>query len=770
MRNLLMQRHFLAVSAATVLMMCLAVGAWGAYPPLCVEITAEHPLFIFQVSLPPDREGLDAGGYAQHVVDVWGELPDGLKPFSTLQIEARGTDTASRHQRFRTLLGVLQEADIPVVVRIADANLRRIYPLELAEELVREFTCIKGIQAMDLPFEEYYAFGADDPVGVPPVVRWLVQAIDLAARYGRFMSIELGRLRWPRIMSNTWCKPLYEKFRECSDYVVPTSVYRDAHTIPQTACLLGLWLEGAAAQWGVGPQSHWYADAHFIEPGVFGVSKQPVKMPPALYRAMILNGAMTGAAVYSFAPGSDLWFGAARRHWDEAICPTLAEIVDSGLIARRDFVKKHVKVAYKLAPSRTAEDFHLNLRDIDAVLDQGLLIRAAYGMERPGQVPELIPNFSRYYWIPILSAHAPEDVRGAFDVVVDPAVHTSVEAWRELLDPYYQPDGEGTASITRVGRGIFIMNTCENRYEQQTFRVPEVPAPVRGFQAERRDDGVLLAWPFREGDFSYKVYKRVLPDKQLTLLAKSIDARSCLDPDADPTQTVAYAVTALTDEHEPYEGTVNFGEFITLSVVESRIAEEVFIGPLLGLAKSQPLEPPLSLGPNAPPWWPNYEGLSEVELPLARSIVERIEMWDRAFADEDLNGVLDLYSTDYEDPQGWRFQYVRRAYQWFFEHYNACVMHRQIRQWDFSSYDALHQVGLLMYCRFTGYALTDSTGRIADVPAQFPLSENCETTIYFTDKEGPWRIIRTNPALPNFKDILTFAASPYDNLAPGPDL
>ena len=760
------------------------------FPPLCIEISPDDPLLIFDSSAPGNPAGMEEGGapgYARHVAGIWDSLPAELKPFSTIQVETKGSDAASRHERFSTLLLALQEADIPAVIRIADGHPKHFYPLAQAEELVRDFTCVKGLQAADLSFEEYYEFGDDDPLGTPPAVLWLMEAIDLAARYGRFMSIELSHLQWPRVMSNTWCKPLYEKLRQCRAYVVPTATYRGAHTIPGTSALLGLWLEGAAAQWGVAPNSHWYRDAHFLEPGVFGVPPRPSdnvpygRMPPYLYRAMILNGAMMGATAYSFAPSSDLWFGPDRRYWDEAIFPTLREIIDGSLIARRDFVEEKVKVAFHLTASRTAEDFHLNLRDIDGVLDKGLLMHGAYGMERPGQIPELIPDTGHYYWIPILSAHAPATAWELFDTVVQPAVHASADSWRALLDEHYGRDGEGSAFIASVGRGIFVMNTRENRYEEQTFRIPETPAPVRGLEVKRQDDGdtgasALLTWPFREADFSYKVYRRVPPNANWQLLDKHIDARSYLDYTLDASQTTAYAVTALTSDVEPYEGTVNLGEYLALSVVESRIAEEAIIGPLLGFAKAEPVAsgraPFVDTAPataNAP-GWPNYSGLEDNEFALARAIVERIEAWDRAFAEEDLTGVLNVYSTEYEDPEGWRFQYVRRAYQWFFEHYNACTMHRQIRQWDFRSYDNLRQVGVLLYCRFTGFALTGPAGRFADVPAQFPRTDTCEVWVHFSDKEGPWRIIRAKPALPSFRDILAFSASPLENLPPGPDL
>jgi len=354
-------------------------------------------------------------------------------------------------------------------------------------------------------------------------------------------------------------------------------------------------------------------------------------------------------------------------------------------------------------------------------------------------------------------------------VVVRPGDMASADAWTELLDRYYDPDGDGTAFVCRVGRGIFVMNTRENAFEEQTCRIPQVPAPVRGFEARYTDDGVELTWPFREGDVSYKVYKRVLPATQWTLLANDVDQRRYVDARVDPDATVAYAVTALTNELEPYEGTVGYGDYLTFSVVEGRIAEEATITPLLGFAQSRPIEAPFAAPDARRADRPDLEGLTDDQRALARAVTERLDAWERAFRVEDLDGVLDLYSTEYEDPQAWRFQYVRRAYQWFFERYRACTMARQVRRWDFGSYDASRQIDVLLYCRFEGVALTDPTGRVADVPAYFPRTQDSEVWVSFTDREGPWRILRTNPAVPNFRDILGFSAGPDDHLTPGPD-
>lgn len=747
---------------------CLAAGTAGAqaYPPRAIEIGPDHPLFIFHTS---GLSTADPAAFALDVVRVWNALPDALRPFSTMRIEMYGPTMADRHLRLRAALERLQEANIPVIVQISDEEPRRAYPVEFAEELVRDFVCIKGLMAAGLTFDEYPQFGPD-PAAYPPAhVQWLIGLTDVAARYGRFLAIQLDGLHWPRLMSNASCRRLYEKFRQCSPYVIPIAHARGGHDIPRMTSAMGLWLEDTVEHWGFGATSAWYSDANLLEPGLFGRGPAPSPMPSQLYRAMILNGAMTGATVYSFEAGTDLWFGAMRGHWDTAIRPALSEIVERNLIARREFVQEKARVAYQLRVCHTPEDFHLNLRDIDGELNAGLMLRGAYGMERPGQIPELIPNSGRHYWVPILSPYAPQPVLERFARVVQPGVLNSPQEWIDLLDRDHRPDGIGTAFISRIGLGIFVMNNREAYTELQSFRIPNVPAPVRGIEARRRDDGVLVTWPLREGDVGWKVYRRTPPDGRFALVANDLDTREWLDRDSPPEAVVAYAVTALTTEDEPYEGTVNFGDYLALSTVESRIEEEAVISPLLLQGRARPVEQPPPAFPERIQWWPSFAGVPEAQLGAAQGIVERIEAFDRAFSERDLDGLMELYSPEYEDPEGWRRDYVRRAFQWFFERHAACRMDRQIRSWDFSRFDGYRTVAVLVYCNFAGTAVSDPTGRFADRIAQFPRNDTGEVLFTFADEGGLWRIVRTEPALPNFKDILSFSAGPYDSFEAGPD-
>lgn len=743
--------------------------------PLCMEISPEHPLLIFRV---PPEFAADGATYAENIARAWSTLPNHLKPFSVLQIEARGPDVETRHFFFQELLPQLQAADIPVILRLTDPAPRLVYPTAKAEELLVQFPCIKGIQAVGLAFDDYYEFSDGSPGSLLPHMRWLIRAIEVSARHGRFAAIELDQINWPRLMANTACLPLYEKMKQYRSYTVPIVRYRGTQTISQTAAVMGLWLEGAADQWGVAPHSRWYADAGFMKPGTIGStqtaeeahSETGAAMPPALYQAMIYTGAMMGACAYSFSASDDLWYGPDNRQWEQGIGPALDAILEKGLIARQDFVRKKARAAYQLAPARTPEEFHQNLRDIDGVLDDGLLMQATYGLQRAAETPELIPDLSHHYWLPIVSPNATESALSTFATVVHPGGGDTAEAWTHLIGDYSKPDSEGNAYVVRIGRGTFVLNSNEFSVEHQTFRIAEMPAPVRSLSAKRQDDGVLISWPFRDGDLSYKVYRRTLPDGQPQLLAGPIESNEYRDASAAPDQTVAYSVTALTDETETFEGTVGFGEFMALSNVESRIAEEAVLSPMLAAAESKPIDKSIPASPpTADPFWVDYAGVTASNMPVATEIVRQIDLWSTAIRQQNADSVISLYAREYEDSQGWQRQYAQRAYQWFFEHYNACTMAKQIRRWDFGNYEGARRVGVLLYCRFQGFAASDPTGRFADRPVHFPKTSSGEIWVHFALEDQAWRIIKTDPALPNFRDILLESASPYDYLEPGPD-
>ena len=96
-------------------------------------------------------------------------------------------------------------------------------------------------------------------------------------------------------------------------------------------------------------------------------------------------------------------------------------------------------------------------------------------------------------------------------------------------------------------------------------------------------------------------------------------------------------------------------------------------------------------------------------------------------------------------------------------------MHRQIRRWDFSAFEAEGRVSVLLYCRFSGAPLSDPAGLRAGAPVALPLSDSGEVWFDWTKSGDEWRMERTQPAVPNMRELLSFSAGPYDGLGAGPD-
>ena len=468
---------------------------------------------------------------------------------------------------------------------------------------------------------------------------------------------------------------------------------------------------------------------------------------------MVLGAAMGGAWVYGFDVSGDLWFNDPSPVWNDAIAPVLGELTDLGLTARREFVLKAAPLALQLVEAGTPAVFHRNLHDLSPFIDAGTLWRAALGVNTGP-----LPGADHLPVLPVLPVGAGAEATGQFKTLVQADEAATAEQRQALVDAAGVPAaGQGAAFIAQVGRGLYVFNTDLRGQTPQDYAIAEVPAAVRGLEARREGDGVTLTWPFREGDVSYNVYKRVSPQLKFTAIARGTEERRFSDPAVPTDQTVSYAVTALTNDKEPLSGTVNYGDYLVFSVVESRIAEEALLTPVLTVAEARPFAgfnvPPLSVaGPR--------EGLTEAQVAIANVIEERLGALRAALEAEDLTATLGLYADEYEDPQGWRLQYVKSTYQSFFD---RCAQPRfayQVRSWDFGAFDTTGQVNVVVYCSLRGNVVSDATGRNADMSVEMPRSANNEVLLSFTGSGGTWRIQRSEPSLPNLDDLLAGLASP----------
>lgn len=710
-------------------------SAVSVYPPLTTELSAEHPLLIFRVE---PLEGAAAGAYAPHVFDVWQQLPDVLKPFGALSVTVPAGDDGP------AFLQALQDGGIPLVVRVSAGGRGGRQDIGQIENVLSSYPTIRGIDARGIRFDRYD--GPDDSGDVARAnTAWLLGALDTAAKYGRFLQLPLAGLDAARFMAHPAYAELLGKFRELSPYLLAVAMQRGEHISQANAGCMGLWLSGHAGAWGIAADPRWYTDLRHAGPGVMGKGAG-IEPPASLYRAMVLSGAMAGAWVYDFEVPEDLWYSPTGVAWIDAINPVLGELLDLGLTPRKEFVLKAAPLAFSLAEAGDPAAFHRNLHDLSPVIDAGVLWQATYG--RP-EGP--IGNFGGFAGIPILPPGASEDIRMQFSAVIQADPTATLEQRKAAADPLRKPPGQGAAALVQTGRGVYVFNTTLAFQNPQTYTIDELPAAVRGLEARREGAGVTLTWPFREGDVSYNVYRRTSPQVHFTRLARGLEDRSYSDPEVPANDTIAYAVTALTNEKEPLTGTVNYGEFLVYSIVESRIAEEALLTPILTSATSQSAG-----GFNAPPLeTPNPRAeLPESQREIAQTIEGRLLAWKRAFEAEDLTAVLGIYADEYEDPEGWRVQYVKRVYQAFFEQCAALRLDYQVRSWDFSSFDTSGQVNVLVYCSLRGNTISDPAGRNADLTIELPHTATNEVVLSWTGSGGTWRIQRTDPAIPNLSDLL----------------
>ncbi|MBI5092326.1 MAG: hypothetical protein HZB26_07760 [Candidatus Hydrogenedentes bacterium] len=680
----------------------------GAKPPKSATIvSADHPLIILQTS-PYFEEPAEMG---REVARVWKEvLPDDIRLYCQAQVEIRMSDHEKRYHSFQRLFDELQKAEVPANFQFADPHDVYVFDPIYVEKLTQEYPCIKSFTITEIGYEHYSTFN---------VPRY---AVSQEARYA-------------------------------IDHIGPRH-------LPRQTSVWGHWIAGAVEHWGVEPQSWWFENGRMITPGVFG-QREPDNtriMPPGLYRAMILMGAMMGATVYQFEPFWDLFDYDNSHCWRDVIYPTLMEVINRKLIPARETVMEKTKVAYQLKSARDINEFHENLRDVDQIGNEGLLQRAAYGVWEKYLEHELIPNKGQNYFIPLLPPKTPDTVLRHFAHVIKTGECDSVAGYEKLLAKYYRGDGEGNACIMSMNGYTYVMQTHENLYERQDYAV-DLPAPVCGLSGSWTDKGLKLEWSAAPGAGVYHVRRRnggEQEDRPATFaeIATSREAHY-VDTHAERGKSYTYTVTADTRTLERKSGTVNYLDYLVFSQTESLPGEVITVSGD-GVIRAQRVVEPEDTRPASQVWYPTFDGAEGENLILARQIVTRIDQFKQHYDAMDWRKVTELYSARYQDPNGFHREYVGRAWKWWFFRNNICCMLRQIRWWDFGEYANSGVVRVKLFSLFRATRRDDQTfGYRYDGTVRVPRHFDEEVVYsWVCEDDGAWRIIHTDPAIPNFEEML----------------
>lgn len=770
-------------------------------------ITARSPMVTLQSSPRfGDSEEIAARGnlkeealkHGREAVRAWREaVPDDIKPYCHLQIEVRRSDHVLRYEAFRRILEQLECAGIPADIQIADPHDQFVFDPIYVEKLVQEFPCIKVLAITENRFEFYSDFNVPR-YATPANTRYAIDILEMAARYDKFMTISLQDLKWIHIWTDRLNEPLAEAIRRHGDRCIPISEHIGPRLIQRTTSVWGSWIAGDVQHWGIEPQSWWYENGRMIEPGIFGQSEHDNTriMPPDLYRAMILLGAMMGATVYNFEPFWDLFDYDNSQCWREIIYPTLMEVITGKYIPEREEVLKKLKVAFQIKPSASITEFHENLRDLDWIGDNGLFARAAYGLWSRYLEHELIPNKGRHFFIPILAPSVSNEVLDSFQEVVRPGHCNSVEEYEALLANHFPPD-DNEAFVASINGYTYVMQTHENLYERQHYRVL-LPKPVAGLSAAILPKGVRLSWNEDPGATEYRVrrvegkglplprgYSRcrwrrattmrtdplmmseeslreaatdktpIVPFADPQPIIGRTSETSFVDTSRDPAMTYTYTVTAITSTQALKEGTVNYLDYLVFSEKESIPGEQVVVQPT-GEIITQRVSDPKDDRPASQTVYPTFEGVERRYRAVADEVVAALDAFKASYDSWDFRGVMSAYSDDYEDPNGHHREYVEWAWKWWFIRNADGVMLRQIRYWDFTEYEAKNLVHVRLFSLFRAVRHDDQPfGYGYDGTMRIPRHAD-EEVVYTWRKEpdGKWRIVRTSPALPNMAEIM----------------
>jgi hypothetical protein len=730
----------------------LSASPSGCKPPELL-ISREHPLII-----------LYGPGAAERTVKCWQNLPAALKPYCVVTMDPPSLDIKERLEGWRRMLRVVQPHNIPIVLQVAGDEPEWTSPLWVVETLLKEFPCIKAVQVVEWRCAYYSAFGGDLDLAIPANLRYLAEVLKLCGRYGKHLSLQI-QSDMAHLGTDTLAGPLREVFREYHEYFLPQNeCIPPSYYLAQTAAW-GLWLAGYCDHWGMEPQWWWWTkgESYFIRPGVFGVEAEmetDEDRYARLYRAFIIEGALMGATVFSIEPPQDIWQGESTdpRHFDNVIYPTLRQLIEQRLIVSRQDVLQQAKVAYQMKECRTLHEYDTLLQDLDLEVAQGRLERAAYGVLLPHLMKEMIPDTGgRYYFIPLLPVGTPQNVAQGFAHVIQPGECSTPGAYSELLNRFYPPTENSTESVAnnracvlKCGQAIAVLQSRENLFEKQPFAV-EVPRWVTGLNARRESNQLRLTWNNDPQARSYRVWKRIPRAKvypEWDLAQDDLTNNSCVMPALD---SVTLGVTARTVARRTLEGAVNYGEYLLFTANESPLLEQIV------LTRDASRTEKVSLTDESLPArqevWCIFDGVEKGRQQEAEAVLENFRGLIAAFEAKDLDKLMSFYNPEYRDSNGHTTEYVRRAWLWWYQRTVIPYVVTQVRHWD-TSRAADGDISFVAWNRFRGTIVWDEPfgyhGRV-----RIPRHEGERVTwTWKRTSAGQWKLIRTEPALPNFGEML----------------
>lgn len=415
--------------------MRFTVHAVSARRPPDVAPRAQHPLFLIEIGTadPTPR---------------WNALPAEVRSHLTFRV-------GGPLEQIERTLEAAQQAGIPIALQVNGphdiiAGRWDRVPLARLAHWASQYSTLKAFYICEQAVQ--------GGIANPEVKGYLERLISLGAEQGR--PVFWADANWGR---NVWLEAEADRdfsrfLRAHRGYVFPLWKMNggDAPYLAASG-LLGLWLSGTVAAWGVQPESFYWTEAGFRTLGVQDRYKEGVRQdaPPVIFQELALLGASAGAEVYSFEPGADLLVANSGRNVDSVLAPLIRMLSDSVVPDQRE-------VRAALAKEHTLEPADLIFRENYTAAVKRLFANTlgiAYAFQ-------MVPESGACYWIPFLPAHSTE-------AKVDRPI--TANASTACLPPE-----AGKAALFRAGRTVFILNSRVNWPEDQSFSLNLAGTRARG--------------------------------------------------------------------------------------------------------------------------------------------------------------------------------------------------------------------------------------------------------------------------------------------------
>ena len=150
-------------------------------------------------------------------------------------------DIPQRLEGWRRMLRVTQEHGIPIALQVCGDEAEWTTPLSVIETLLKEFSCIKAIQIVEVRCAYYTRFTGELDMAIPPNLRYIGEVLKICGRYGKYLSLQI-QADMMHLGADQLSGRLRELFRAYAEYF-----------LPQNECIGPSYYSAQTATWGLKP-------------------------------------------------------------------------------------------------------------------------------------------------------------------------------------------------------------------------------------------------------------------------------------------------------------------------------------------------------------------------------------------------------------------------------------------------------------------------------------------------------------------------------------